>query len=243
MSFLSILKIILIPTLIVTLCLVAIIFIFAIIPEKFREKEGKPIRHDLEPIKEPLPEGMILTLTSDETTFYSPIPSECAAFAMITKDGCLIQQKDEREPRLIPLRNLSVIPTGVDGVPFMEERSILRYSIFARGDRYVGTKYQLYVPNLAISPEDRHLVWWPIVRGKSSTRPLHSTRGRNPVVREVWFIVKGFHEGKVLLSLYNEDEENILNEGTFVVESRRIYETCKIGDKVFLCLDNYILHC
>ena len=241
MSFLSILKDILIPTLIATLCLTAVGFIFVIIPEKFREKEGKPTRHGLEPIQMS-PEGMALMLTSDRTTFY-PIPPRCRIFAMITKDGCLIQLEDEREPRLIPLRYLSVIPTGVDGVPFMVERPILRYSIFARGDRYVGTKYQLYVPNLAISPEDRHLVWWPIVRGESSTKPLHSTREGDPVTREVCFVVKGFDGEKALLYLYDEDEKIILSEEKFVADSDRICQTCNIGGIVSLSLRNYIIHC
>ena len=237
------LKGILIPTIIITLCLVAIIFIFAIIPEKFREKEGKPTRHDLKPIKEPLREGMILTLTSDGTTFYSPMPPGCEIFVKITEDGCLIRQEDKKETRLIPLRNLSVIPTGVDGVPFMEEIPTSRRSIFTGKDCHIGTKYRLYVPNLAISPKDRHLIWWRMARGENSTKPLHSTKIRNPVAREVCFIVKGFNEGKVLLSLYDEDEKNILSGETFVVESERIYRMCHRGDKVFLSLGNYILHC
>ncbi|MBR2544095.1 hypothetical protein IKF04_02225 [Candidatus Saccharibacteria bacterium] len=244
MSFLSIPKDIFVPTLIVIFCLAAIVFIFVGIPEIFREKEGEPIRHDLKPIQMPLPEDMALILTSDKTTFYPPIPPECEVFAMITEDGCLIQWKDEREPWPIPLGNLSIIPTGVDGVPFMDERLILRYSISAGGDRYVETKYRLFVPNLAISPpEDRHLAWWFIARGEDSEEPLHSTRKRNPDAREVCFIVKGFDNGKALLSSYDEVEKTILSEGIFVVDSERIYRTCNIGDIVFLRLDNYTLHC
>lgn len=240
MSFLSILKVILISTLIVA----AIIIIFVIIPDIFREKEGEPIRHDLKPIQMPLPEDTALILTSDKTTFYPPIPPGCEVFAMITKDGCLIQQKDEREPWPIPLGNLRVIPTGADGVPFMEQRLISRYSISARKDRYIRTKYRLFVPNLAISPsEDRHLVWWSMARGENSEEPLHSTRKRNPNAKEICFIVKGFDNGKVLLSLYDKAEKTILSEKKFVVDSERIYKTCNIGDIVSLRLDNYTLHC
>lgn len=239
MSFLSILKVIFISTLIVA----AIIIIFAIIPEIFREKEGEPIRHDLKPIQMPLPENMALILTSDKTTFYPPIPPECEVFAMITEDGCLIQWKDEREPWPIPLGNLSVIPTGVDGVPFMEERLISRYSISAGEDRYIKTKYRLYVPTLAISPEDRHLAWWSMARSEGSEKPLHSTRKRNPNAKEICFIVKGFDNGKALLSLYDKAKKTILSEEIFIVDSERIYKTCNIGDKVFLRLDNYTLHC
>ena len=244
MSFLSILKDIFVPTLIVIFCLAAIVFIFVRIPEIFREKEGEPIRHDLKSIQMPLPEDMALILTSDKTTFYPPIPPGCEVFAMITEDGCLIQQKDRREPWPIPLGNLSVVPTGVDGVPFMEERLVLRYSISAREDRYIRTEYRLYVPNLAISPpENRHLAWWSMARGEDSKGPLHSTRKRNPNTREVYFIVKRFDSGKVFLSLYDKAEKTILSENIFVVDSERIYKTCNIGDIVSLHLDNYTLHC
>lgn len=240
MSFLSILKVILISTLIVA----AIIIIFVIIPDIFREKEGEPIRHDLKPIQMPLPEDTALILTSDKTTFYPPIPPGCEVFATITKDGCLIQWKDEREPWPIPLGCLRVIPTGADGVPFMEQRLISRYSISARKDRYIRTKYRLFVPNLAISPsEDRHLVWWSMARGENSEEPLHSTRKRNPNAKEICFIVKGFDNGKALLSLYDKAEKTILSEKKFVVDSKRIYRTCNIGDIVSLHLDNYTLHC
>lgn len=240
MSFLSILKVILVSTLIVA----AIIIIFVRIPEIFREKEGEPTRHDLKSIQMPLPENMALILTSDKTTFYPPIPPGCEVFAMITEDGCLIQWKDEREPWPISLRNLSIIPTGVDGVPFMDERPISRYSISAREDRYIRTEYRLYVPNLAISPpEDRHLAWWLMACGESSEKPLHSTRKRNPDAKEICFIVKGFDNGKALLSLYDKAEKTILSKEIFVVDSKRIYRTCNIGDIVSLRLDNYTLHC
>ena len=239
MSFLSILKVILISTLIVA----AIIIILVIIPEIFREKEGEPIRHDLKPIQIPFPEDMALILTSDKTTFYPPIPPGCRVFAMITEDGCLIQWKGEREPWPIPLGNLSVTPTGVDGVPFMEERLISRYSISAGEDRYIRTEYRIYVPNLTISPEDRHLARWSMARGEDSEEPLHSTRKRNPDAKEIYFIVKGFDNGKALLSLYDKAEETILSKEIFVVDSKRIYKTCNIGDIVTLRLDNYTLHC
>lgn len=244
MSFLSILKVILIYALIVIFCLAAIVFIFVRIPEIFREKEGEPIRHDLKSIQMPLPEDMALILTSDKTTFYPPIPPGCEVFAMITEDGCLIQWEDEREPWPIPLGNLSVIPTGVDGVPFMDERLISKYSISAGEDRYIRTKYRLFVPTLAISPpEDRHLAWWSMARGEGSEKPLHSTRKRNPDAKEICFIVKDFDNGKALLSLYDKAKKTILGEEIFVVDSKRIYETCNIGDIVSLRLDNYTLHC
>lgn len=244
MSFLSILKDIIVPTLIVIFCLAAIVIIFVIIPEIFREKEGKPIRHDLKSIRMPLPEDMALILTSDETTFYPPIPPGCEIFAMITEDGCLIQQKDKKGPRSIPLGDLSVIPTGVDGVPLMDDVHTSRRSIFTGKDHYIKTKYRLYVPNLAISPpEDRHLAWWSMARGEDSEEPLHSTRKRNPNAKEICFIVKGFDNGKALLSLYDKAKTTILGEEIFVVDSERVYRTCNIGDIVSLRLDNYTLHC
>ena len=186
---------------------------------------------------------MALILTSDKTTFYPPIPPGCEVFAMITEDGCLIQWKDEREPWPIPLGNLSIIPTGVDGVPLINEIPTSRRSFFAREDRYVETKYQLFVPNLAISSEDCHLAWWSMACGEGLEEPLHSTRKRNPDAREVCFIVKDFDNGKALLSLYDKAEKTILSEEIFVVDSERIYKTCKIGDIVSLHLDNYTLHC
>lgn len=244
MSFLSILKGILIPTLIVIFCLAAIVIIFVIIPEIFREKEGKPIRHDLKSIRMPLPEDMALILTSDKTTFYPPIPPRCEIFAMITEDGCLVQQEDGKGPRSIPLGDLGINPTGVDGVPFMDEVPTSRRNIFTGKDHYIKTKYRLYVPNLAISPpEYRHLAWWSMARDEGSEKPLHSTRKRNPDTREICFIVNGFDNGKALLSLYDKAKETILSKEIFVVDSKRIYKTCNIGDIVTLRLDNYTLHC
>lgn len=222
--------------------LFALVIVLINLADKYREKEGEHERIDIIPIQLEDKSATSLMLTNDRT-FFGRIPEGCEAFALAENESCYINtSKGKRE---LPLNSdLTVIRTGVDGVPFLERVEERRFSLLTRGDRVVRTEYWLHVPNIAMTEECRWKVYFAMVRGDEQETPLYSTRRRKANVGTVCFRVKKIEsDNRAYLVQYNPKTGIDFSIQPILVTSRRIYETCHPEDRVSLGLDDYILHC
>lgn len=239
--FLSIFGSVVIVIIIVFL-LFALVVVLINLADKYQEKEGEHERIDIIPIQLEDKSATSLMLTNDRT-FFGRMPEGCEAFALAENESCYINTS--RGKRGLPLNSdLTVIRTGVDGVPFLEKVEYLRFSLLTRGDRVVRTEYWLHVPNIAMTEECRWKVYFAMVRGDEQETPLYSTRRRKANAGKVCFRVKKIEsDNRAYLVQYNPNTGIDFSIQPILVTSRRIYETCHPEDRVSLGLDDYILHC
>ena len=229
----------------VILFFVLLAIVTVVIPEKFREKEGERERIDIVGADPSSISGEVtsLVLMADDNAVLSPIPNRCKVFAW-TEDGKTCHVLTAKGEMLhLPFDQISkIIPTGIDGVPILVRIDIMRFSLFARGDRHIGQKYILYTPNIATAPGHRWQALFRIERNERSTE-LHSTRKTK---REtLYFRVDRFDEqceyGAFLVPYDQETGRDIPGEEVHV-ESSRVFTTCRVGDLIYLD-SNYIIHC
>ena len=229
---------------VVILFFALLVLVTVVIPEKFREKEGKRERIDIIGADPSSISGEVtsLILTADDKAILSPIPRGCEVFAW-TEDGETCHVLTARGEILhLPFDHIkTIIPTGIDGVPILERVDIMRFSLFAGGDRHIGQKYILYMPNIATAPGHE---WRALFRIEHDERfaELHSAQEAKQ--ETLCFRVDCFDEqckhGAFLVPYDQETGRDMPGEVVHV-ESSRIFTTCRVGD--LIKLDNYIFHC
>ena len=228
----------------VILFFVLLAIVTVVIPEKFREKEGERERIDIVGADPSSISGKAtsLVLTADDKAIFTSIPKGCEVFAW-TEDGKTCHVLTVKGEILhLPFDTISkIIPTGIDGVPILVRIDIMRFSLFARGDRHIGQKYILYTPNIATAPGHRWQALFRIERNERSTE-LHSARKTEQEV--LHFRVDHFDEqceyGAFLVPYDQETGRDMPGEVVHV-ESSRVFTTCRVGGLIYL--DNYIIHC
>ena len=222
-----------------------LVIVTVVIPDKFREKEGRRERIDIVGADPSSISGKVtsLILTADDKAVLSPIPERCKVFAW-TEDGetCHVLTAGGETLHLPFDRIEKIIPTGIDGVPILERIDILRFSLLARDDLYIGKKYILYTPNIATAPEHEWRALFRIERDGRSAK-LHSAQ-KAKQEETLCFRVDCFDEqckyGAFLVPYDQEAGRDIPGEVVHV-ESSRVFTTCRVGDLIEL--DNYIFHC
>lgn len=223
-----------------------LVLVTVVIPEKFREKEGKRERVDIVGADPSSISGEVtsLILTADDKAVLSPIPKRCKVFAW-TEDGetCHVLTTKGEMLHLPFDRIEKIIPTGIDGVPILERiEDVLKFSLLARDDLYIGQKYILYTPNIATAPGHEWRAFFHMEYDERSAK-LHSARKAKQ--ETLCFRVDCFDEqckyGVFLVSYDQETGRDIPGEEVHV-ESSRIFTTCRVGDLIKLD-DNYIFHC